>query len=84
MNPFAKISYEEVEIENDEEVFDKFEELLKAQPFSSMAFGLTTSFERAVKLNQAAYACKIPFYCLKASGLNAFMYSDLASDKFEF
>lgn len=27
---------------------------------------------------------KIPFYCVNSSGLNGFIFSDLASDKFEF
>ena len=77
MNPFSKISYKECE-------FGKLKEFLTLEKYSSVVFGLKNSFEEAIQVNNLAREVSLPYYCLNSSGLNAFIFSDLATDKFEF
>jgi len=49
-----------------------------------VVYGLHSSFEEAMLVNDIAREAKLPFYCLNASGLSAFFFVDLATDSFEF
>ena len=77
MNPYAKISYSETKL-------DSLREFLSSQKFSAVVFGIQGSFEEAIKINELTRELFLPFYGLNSSGLNAFFYSDLASENFEF
>ena len=47
-------------------------------------FGIQGSFEEAIQINEITRELSLPFYALNSSGLNAFFFSDLASENFEF
>jgi hypothetical protein len=47
-------------------------------------FGIQGSFEEAIQINEITRELNLPFYALNSSGLNAFFYSDLALENFEF
>ena len=51
---------------------------------SCVVYGLEASFEEAMLINDLTRQLNLPFYCINASGKNAFMFSDLASESFEF
>ena len=54
------------------------------QKYSAIIYAMTKSFKEAIEVNEVTRSLQLPFYCLNASGLNAFFFADLASDKFEF
>lgn len=81
MNPFSQISYGELDVDAAGANLDEY---LKSKKFSAVIYGLTSSFKEAIKVNEATRKLQIPFYCINASGLNAFFFADLATDKFEF
>ena len=52
---------------------------------AAVVFGLSrVPFVEAVRINNLAREISAPFYCLNASGLSAFIFSDLSTDSFEF
>ena len=80
MNPFSTISFNQ--IDNDEAAIREFMATLKP---AAVVFGLSrTPFSEAIKINNLAREIAAPFYCLNASGLSAFIFSDLATNSFEF
>ena len=42
------------------------------------------SFKEVTEINEVARELQLPFYCLNSSGLSAFIFADLATEKFEF
>lgn len=84
MNPFSKLSYTHLPANSFDESLSLLQEKLEKQKFSCVVYGLESSFEEGMKINDFTKSLGIPFYCLNSSGLNAFMFSDLATDSFEF
>ena len=85
MNPFSSISYEELEVgEGSGQFAEKLREFLKLKKYSAVVYGLQSSFKEAIEVNEVTWDLQLPFYCINASGLNAFFFSDLATDNFEF
>jgi len=59
-------------------------EKLSSEQFSCVVYGLESSFVLSSQVNEITRELNLPFYCLNSSGLNAFMFCDLATDSFEF
>jgi len=57
---------------------------LQIQKYSAIIYAVTKSFKEAIEVNEVTRDLQLPFYCLNASGTNAFFFADLATDKFEF
>lgn len=77
MNPFSKILFQETSISD-------LKNVLSSGKYSAVVYGIQSSFEEAIQVNELTREFKIPFYCINSSGLNGFIFSDLADEKFEF
>jgi hypothetical protein len=62
----------------------KLGEFLQAKKYSAVIYGLKKSFKEAIEVNEVTREHQLPFYCINASGLNAFFFADLATPKFDF
>ena len=52
--------------------------------YSCVVYGLESSFDEAIAINNMSRDLKLPFYGINSSGLNAFLFADLGTNSFEY